>query len=99
MECSRQIYQGLQVVLEFMDKGVKGLLVGDVSPALLVEIQRSMAKYEKRCESFSRQIGELLEKQQTLETFMSRYFSLESAQSEEVYERNLPKYGLIGRNF
>lgn len=38
LETSKQIYHGLQVVLEFMDKGVKGLLVGDMSPALLVEI-------------------------------------------------------------
>jgi hypothetical protein len=43
-ETSKQIYLGLQVVLEFMDKGVKGLLVGDLSP---VEIQKSIGKYEK----------------------------------------------------
>jgi hypothetical protein len=36
----------LQVVLEFMDKGVKGLLVGDLSGTLLLEIQKSIGKYE-----------------------------------------------------
>lgn len=30
-EVSKEIYHSLQVVLEFMDKGVKGLLSGDVS--------------------------------------------------------------------
>jgi len=35
-ETSKQIYIALQVVLEFMDKGVKGLLVGDLSPTLLI---------------------------------------------------------------
>lgn len=30
-EVSSKIYEFLQVVLEFMDKGVKGLLTGDLS--------------------------------------------------------------------
>jgi hypothetical protein len=38
LDCARQIYHALQVVLEFMDKGVKGLLVGDISPTLLIEM-------------------------------------------------------------
>ena len=46
-ETSKQIYQALQVVLEFMDKGVKGLLVGDLSPMLLIQIQKSIGKYEQ----------------------------------------------------
>lgn len=33
-----RIYGSLQVVLEFMDKGVKGLLSGDMSAMLLMEI-------------------------------------------------------------
>lgn len=36
---SKRIYGSLQVVLEFMDKGVKGLLTGDMSAILLLEIQ------------------------------------------------------------
>jgi hypothetical protein len=35
---SLRIYDGLQVVLEFMDKGVKGLLTGDMSAILLLDI-------------------------------------------------------------
>jgi len=37
-EVSKRIYGGLQVVLEFMDKGVKGMLSGDLSVLLLQEI-------------------------------------------------------------
>jgi hypothetical protein len=37
-QLSGRIYQSLQVVLEFMDKGVKGLLSGDMSAFLLLEI-------------------------------------------------------------
>jgi len=29
-----------------MDKGVKGLLVGDMSATLLIEIQKSIGKYD-----------------------------------------------------
>lgn len=38
LETAKQIYHALQVVIEFMDKGVKGMMVGDLSTALLVEI-------------------------------------------------------------
>ena len=32
-----------------MDKGVKGMLLGDLSTTLLVEIQKSIGKYERKC--------------------------------------------------
>ena len=38
-EVSKRIYESLQVVLEFMDKGVKGLLTGDLSVPLIQEMQ------------------------------------------------------------
>ena len=38
LETAKQIYHALQVVIEFMDKGVKGMMVGDLSSALLIEI-------------------------------------------------------------
>jgi len=45
-----------------MDKGVKGLLVGDLSSSLLVEIQKSIGKYQKTSIKTSKKISELLEK-------------------------------------
>ena len=37
-EFSKQIYGSLQTVLEFMDKGMKGLLSGDLTVNLLLDI-------------------------------------------------------------
>lgn len=45
---SLRIFDSLQVVLEFMDKGVKGLLTGDMSAILLLEIQQSIEKYNRK---------------------------------------------------
>jgi hypothetical protein len=53
LDVSRHIYEALQVTLEFMDKGVKGLLSGDLSPYLLVEMQGSFDKYYKELEKLS----------------------------------------------
>ena len=38
-DVSKRIYEALQVVLEFMDKGVKGLLTGDLSVPLILDMQ------------------------------------------------------------
>ena len=45
-ETANQIYEALQVVLEFMDKGMKGMLTGDMSVPLLMEIEKSIDRYE-----------------------------------------------------
>lgn len=106
LETSKQIYHALQVVLEFMDKGVKGLLVGDMSPALLVEIQKSIGKYEHKCKKVSAKITSLLDKNQTLEHFLTTHFQigdLPSSGSDEssanVYQRNMPQYTNMMNNF
>ena len=44
-DVSKRIYEGLQVVLEFMDKGVKGLLTGDLSVPLIFEIQHNIEQF------------------------------------------------------
>jgi hypothetical protein len=38
MEVSKAMYSSLQVVIEFMDKGIKGLLTGDLSVVVLHQI-------------------------------------------------------------
>lgn len=45
LDFSKQIYGSLQTVLEFMDKGMKGLLTGDLTTALLMDIQKSIERY------------------------------------------------------
>ena len=42
---SKQIYSSMQTALEFMDKGMKGLLTGDLTEELLVDIQASIQQY------------------------------------------------------
>ena len=44
-EFSKQIYGSLQTVLEFNDKGMKGLLSGDLTVNLLKEIQYNIERY------------------------------------------------------
>lgn len=41
-----QIYYSLQTVLEFMDKGVKGLVTGDLSVFIIQKIQVSIEKFK-----------------------------------------------------
>jgi len=43
----------MQTVLEFMDKGVKGLLTGDLSVYIIQQIKLSIDKYMKEFEEIS----------------------------------------------
>lgn len=42
---AQEIYNSLQVTLEFMDKGMKGLLTGDLSVYVIQQIQTSIEKF------------------------------------------------------
>ena len=48
MKVANEVYIALQVVLEFIDKGVKGLLTGDMSVFLVQQIQTSIEKFKTR---------------------------------------------------
>ena len=67
-----------------MDKGVKGMLLGDLSTTLLVEIQKSIGKYERKCLKVSEQIVSLLDKNQTLDKYVQSHFTIENL-SDGVY--------------
>ena len=43
-----------------MDKGMKGLLSGDMTVALLVDISRSISKYQQKFDALSKQINDLV---------------------------------------
>ena len=47
-EFSKQIYGSQQTVLEFLDKGMKGILTGDLTVQLLIDIQRNISKYNHK---------------------------------------------------
>lgn len=42
--------------MEFMDKGVKGLLSGDLSVPLIKQIETSIGRYEQKFKKLSLQI-------------------------------------------
>lgn len=85
LEVAKRIYEALQVVLEFMDKGVKGLLSGDLSVVLIQQIQTSIEKYQKRFNKLSARISEAIEKQDTIDTVVNEHFSFDAPLSKEVY--------------
>lgn len=43
---AQEVYHSLQVVLEFMDKGMKGLLTGDLSVYIVQQIHTSIDKFQ-----------------------------------------------------
>lgn len=67
-QLSVRIYQSLQVVLEFMDKGVKGLLSGDMSAFLLLEIQQSIEKYNRNFSKLTAKMNDLIDKERVVDT-------------------------------
>ena len=74
---SKQIYGAMQTVLEFMDKGMKGLLTGDLTVPLLLDIQRSIEKYNRKFNTLSAKMNDLVLKQETLDKFLDEHFNLE----------------------
>lgn len=58
------------MILEFMDKGVKGLLSGDMSPYLLTEMQRAFEKYYRKLDKVSTKMNDIIAKQQTMSEFI-----------------------------
>ena len=87
---AQEVYHSLQIVLEFMDKGMKGLLTGDLSVYIVQQIQTSIEKYQISFDDASKQIEEILEKQQNLDAFYSENFSVGSVLDENA--RNTPQY-------
>lgn len=79
----------MQVVLEFMDKGMKGLLTGDLSVYIIQQIQTSIDKFQAEFETTSRQIEELLEKQSSLDSFYNEHFAVGGVAQQSG---NLPSY-------
>ena len=61
-----------------MDKGMKGLLTGDLSVYIVQQIQTSIEKHQVNFDEASKQIEELLEKQQNLDAFYNENFQVGS---------------------
>lgn len=50
----------MQTVLEFLDKGMKGLLSGDLTVALLFDTQRCIDKYQRKFDTMSNKMNDLV---------------------------------------
>jgi len=50
----------MQTVLEFMDKGMKGLLTGDLTVSMLMEIQGSIERYQRKFDALSGKMNDLV---------------------------------------
>lgn len=80
----------MQVTLEFMDKGMKGLLTGDLSVYIIQQIQTSIENFQKDLEETQSEIEELLQKKQSLEQFYSENFSVGDVREQSLV--NGPTY-------
>ena len=57
---SDDVYSSMQICLEFLDKGMKGLLVGDLSSYALRTIEKIIARNEQKLVSIQKELeGEL----------------------------------------
>jgi hypothetical protein len=73
-QLASRIYGSLQVVLEFMDKGVKGLLSGDMSSMLLLDIQRSIEKYQRNFTKLTAKMNDLIDKERVVDSQVEVHF-------------------------
>jgi hypothetical protein len=69
-DVSYRIYQSLQVTLEFMDKGFKGLLTGDMSPLLFIDIQKAIEQYQIDYKKLEQAIIESQDKREIFDMFL-----------------------------
>jgi hypothetical protein len=56
---SGDLHRAMQIVLEFMDKGMKGMLSGDLSPFAVKTIQTTIEQQLPRMESLQKYIEKL----------------------------------------
>lgn len=59
---SDTIYKCMQVILEYMDKGFKGMLTGDLNEFVMVSIQMAIEKFYDKLYTLSSQIDDMQEK-------------------------------------
>lgn len=61
-ELSERVLQSLTVVMEFMDKGIKGLLMGDMSIYMMQSIEATLGKYLNKLNMSSDELEHLITK-------------------------------------
>jgi hypothetical protein len=103
-DLAERVFQSLTVVMEFMDKGIKGLLTGDLSIYMLQSIETTLGRHLNKLVMVSSELEGLLEKRKEatklyslMQEFNSPYnnlslkASLEDSSLRDVY---LPDIGI-----
>jgi hypothetical protein len=82
-----------------MDKGMKGLLTGDLSVYIIQQIHTSIEMYKGQIELASKEIEDLLQEEKSFESYINENFSIGYAQDAKVpsYEsyQNFQSYLLM----
>lgn len=86
---ARDIFSSSQVVLEFLDKGMKGLLSGDLSSFAVKEIQRVIEKGLPKMEGVQAKIQEHMESEAK---DLGEYFNVKLGITRAKEEMNQPVY-------
>ena len=104
-EIAERIIQSLTVIMEFMDKGIKGLLTGDLTIYMLQKIEATLEKLYNKLTQTSKELESLLLKREEahkLYNVMQGYQSLSSnafnfnSKGEKINSKNvyLPSIGI-----
>lgn len=87
----------MQIVLEFMDKGMKGLLTGDLSTFSIKTILSSIEKFMPRMEATYKEIEKVLEfidkenNDADVSSFLQRNFAISNDAKRHVPQYDMPK--------
>ena len=87
-ELAEGTLQSLTVVMEFMDKGIKGLLTGDLSIYTLQSIQSALEKYHSKLVMSSEELEALLEKRNEATKLHKMIQNFESPANNSFNERD-----------
>lgn len=103
-DLAERVFQSLTVVMEFMDKGIKGLLTGDLSIYMLQSIETILEKHLNKLIMVSTEFEGLLEKRKEaaklyslMQEFDSPYNNLslkESLEDSSLQNVYLPDIGI-----
>ena len=86
LQAARDIFNCMQIVLEFMDKSMKGLVSGDLSTFAVKQIQFAIETHLPKMEELQRDIQKLSES--SVDKFYADNFKID----KEVYRLNEPQY-------
>lgn len=91
------IFTSSQIVLEFMDKGMKGLLSGDLSSLAIKEIQKIIERGLPKMESIQKKIESHLANQDE-QVDLNRFIGDRTAITGERQRNSMPVYAAKGHD-